>query len=325
MSVSKPTFVFLMALAGALAVRSATAAEIVHSDGRRETVKAPHQDAKGQWLAEREGRVTILRPGDVVVVIDDAGAETVTIPPLVETPDPPQTAALLAALKDSKNDAWRQACEELGRHPSKSTLDALVALTSDKKKDVRLRAVNALALLRTRESVIAAATAVLGEKDTATRRQGADALFQVQEIFRRCDVAELVKKGLADKDVGVRLDFAQMSPRDVEEAAAVLRADGIKHSDHHIRESSALELGERGDASGESILIGMLARTRMPGVEDDEALSDRLVIAEQTDICRIFGKLRTEAGKAALQKATKSKFEAVRKAAAEALKLFEEK
>ncbi len=314
------TLIVLAVLGG----RSAPAAEIVFSDGRHETVKAPRQDSKGRWLAEREGRVTILRPGDVVVVVDDAGAETVTIPDLVQTPDPPQTAAFLAALSDLKNDAWRQACDELGRHPSTTTLTALVAMSSDKKKGVRLRAVQALVLLRTRESTVAAANAALAERDKSVRRQAVSALFQVQEIFRRSEVTDVLAAGLVHKDVDVRVSFALLAPRDVTEAADVLRTDGIKHSDHHYREDAALGLGRRGDASGERILAGMLTRTRMPGIEGDAELTERLLVREQVEICGIFGELRTASSRAALKKATKSKLLPVREAAAAALARFED-
>jgi HEAT repeat protein len=297
----------------------AAAAEIVYADGRRESVADPRQDGKGQWLATIEGRRTVLRPGEVVVIVDDAGAETVTIPALAEPPDPPETAAALAGLRDPKNDGWQQSAEQLARRPSRALLDALAALCADKNKELRRRGVAALARLRTRESVAAAAAAVVAEKDAALRRELASSLFSVQEIFRRADTAASVKAGVADKDAIVRVAFASLSPPDFAPAIPVLEADGLGSADHHVRESAAMELGERGDASGEGVLVSMLARTSMPGVTDDPALMERLLVREQVAICRILGKLGTPGGKAALEKAKSSKFDAVRKAAEAAL------
>lgn len=314
----RPVVVTIALCVLAAAGPAAHAAEIVFADGRHEPVKEPRADAKGEWTAVREGRRTFLRPGDVVAVIDDAGAETALIPALAEPPDPPEFLAALASVKDPKNDAWRQAAEQLGRRPTQAVLDALTALTADTKKDLRSRAITALTLLRTRESVVAAAKAVLEEKDAALRRETSNVLYTVWEIFRRAPVGELVARGLADKDREVRITFATLAPLNDPAAIPVLKADGLKHSDHHTRESAAVELGLRGDGAGESILLGMLSRPKLPGI-DDAALMERLMIREKVRICSILGKLKTAAGKAALRKAAKSGPDAVRRAAEAAL------
>jgi hypothetical protein len=117
----------------------------------------------------------------------------------------------------------------------------------------------------------------------------------------------------------VRIVFALLSPHDDAAATAVLRADGIKNADHHIRESSALELGRRGDGAGESILVGMLARSRLPGFDQDTALMEQYLIREQVEVAGVLGRLGTGSAKAALRKAATSRFEPVRKAAEAAL------
>lgn len=304
------------ALAGALA--AAHAAEIVFADGRHETVQDPRRDSKGVWLATRDGHRTALKPGDVVAIIDDAGTETVTIPALADPPDAPDATAALASIRDPKDDAWLGAAERLAARPTQALVDALVALASDTRKDLRSRAVTALARLRTRESVVAAATAVLAEKDPAVRREAVNALFSVWEIFRRAPTQDLVRRGIADKERDVRIAFATLSAHDDAAATAVLRKEGLSHPDHHFRESAAVELGLRGDGSGESVLLGMLSRSKLPGI-DDAALMERLMIREKVQICGILGKLATDAGKAALRKAAASGPEAVRKAAEAAL------
>lgn len=297
----------------------AQSAEIIFADGRHELIKEPKRDAQGRWTALRDGRRTTLRAGEIVVVIDEAGKENITIPDLVNTPDPPETTTLLASLRDLKNAAWRQTVEQLSMRPTKSLHDALVVMASDSKKELRLRAVNAVAALKTKESVLVATTAVLAEKDVSVRRDMAYVLYSVQEIFKRCDTVKSVATGLADKDSIVRIVFAMLSPRDLSAAIPVLRNDGLKNGDHHVRESAATELGRRGDNSGESILIGMLARTKLPGFDGGDALMEKLMIDEQVEVCSILGKLGSDAGKAALKKAKTSKLEAVRKAAEAAL------
>lgn len=307
--------------AALLPCSSIRAAQIIHADGRRDTVDDPRADTQGRWTYGVDGRRVVLVPGEIVVLIDDAGKETVTIPELADAPDGPEVAALLASIRDPKNPAWMEAATQLGRHPTRSVFDALLALTNDAKKDTRRRGIGALAALRTRESVTAATAAILAEKDASMRREAASTLFAVQEIFCRCDAAQSVSTGITDKDGTVRFVFAVLAPPDLEDAKAVLRgADGLKHRDHHTRESAAVELGLRGDGAGESILIGMLARSKLPGFDaKDATLMQRYLIAEQVQVCEILGSLATAPGKAALEKARSSPHEAVRAAAAAAL------
>jgi HEAT repeat protein len=293
-------------------------AEIIRADGRREPVTDPKQDSQGAWVATIEGHRTILKPGDVVVIVDDAGKETVTIPEFADPPDPPETAAMLASLSDPKNDAWQTVMEPLAKRPSKAIHDALVALSTNAKKPLRDRAVRALLQLHTRASVMAAAAAILAEKDKRLRVELASALYSAQEIYKRCDCADSLKAGIADPDRDVRLVFATLAPQDDATALTVLKNDGLKHSDHHQRESAAVEVGRRGDKSGESILVSMLAWTKLD-VSEDAALNDRILGEQQVEVCEVLGTFGTPAAKTALEKAKASKLECVRKAAEAAL------
>lgn len=314
-----PLAKLVLFLCAGTAVSALRAAEIVHADGRRETVQALRADGKGGFTIEREGRRVPLAPGEIVVVIDDEGVETVTIPELSAGEDSPETKTLIDSLVDPKNEQWPMLVEQLGRVPTRSKLDALAALAKDPKKEVRQRAVRGLAGLRTRESTLAAVEAVLAEKDATARADGAYALFAVSEIFARCDTGDAVARGLADKNTHVRYVFAMLAAPDDEAAKAVLRGkDGLGSSDHHVRESAATELGERGDAAGENVLVAMLSRNKLPGI-DDPALMERLLIEEQVRVCAILGKLGTKAGRSALEKAAKSKRDAVAEAARRAL------
>jgi HEAT repeat protein len=292
----------------------------VHADGRRVQVESPAKDSKGHWMGTIAGRRQRLEPGDVAVLVDDKGVETSLVPELGPEPKSAQQEAALAQLGDPKNDEWFLAATQLAQPPTRAVHDALVELAKGKRKELRARAITALTRLRTNESSLAAARAVLEEKDAKVRRDAAAALFSVREILRRCDSAELVAKGLADADALVRIEFALVAARDLELAGEVLRKDGLRHSDHHVRESCAVELGRRGDAAGASVLASMLARTSLPGLDTDLETATRILVAEQLEVCEILGRLGGDAAKAALTKAaTSSPHEPVRKAAEAAL------
>jgi len=309
------------ALCLSLAAPWPAAADVaVYANGTRAKVEQPAKDSKGQWMGTIDGRRQRLQPGEIVALVNDEGDETSLIPELQEGAVSPSIVAGLASLSDVKNDEWFGAVQQIASPPTRAAFDELLKLAASSKKELRIRAVHGLVALKTAESSLAAAQAVVDEKDAKARREAASALFSVREILRRSAAAELVLKGLADKDALVRFEFALVAPHDLELAAEVLRKDGLKSGDHHVRESAAVELGLRGDASGEATLVAMLMRSQMPGMEDDAELGRRFLIREQVEICAILGKLGTASGRAALEKAkSNSPHEAVRKAAAEAL------
>jgi len=195
--------------------------------------------------------------------------------------------------------------------------DALVLLASSSKKELHQRAVFGLVAQRMREGTLGAARAVLAERDSKAQREAASALLAVQEIYRRVEpeaLAESLEQGLADKDAAVRLVFALLASIAVEAAAPVLRRDGLGSRDHHARESAALALGLRGDTSGDGVLIEMLERSKLPGV-DDPTLHPWLLIEEQVAVCRVLWTFKTARSKAALEKARASPYVAVAEAA----------
>ena len=309
--------VVLVGLLGTLC--RAQVVELVFADGRRESAAAPHKDAKGEWTVERDGRRTAVHGGEVVAIVDKDGKETVIVPALTDAANTPEITAALASLQDPKNKTWEQLRELLAKRPSRAVNDALVALGSDSRKEVRLRALTALAWLRTKESSLALAAAVLSEKDPGLRRSAASALYSVEEILRRSDVTELLAKGLVDKDATVRIIFASLAPPEDATAMEVLRKDGLKHSDHHMRESVAQQLGERGDGSGESILIGLLSRTKAPALSGDAEFDEKLMAEGQARACFALGKIGSATARAALNRAATSRSPLVQQAAAKAL------
>ena len=294
--------------------------ELLFADGKREPVENVRKDSKGQWMGTREGRRVELHGGEIVAIVDAQGKETVILQQLADGPETAETKALVASLQDPKNETWRESLRTLGRHPARSTHDALLALAASKKKELRVRAIHALCGLYTKESVLAATNALLADKDVTSRRSSASALASVSEIFGRCDATALLERGIADSDGDVRFIFACLAPADHAAALAVLKNDGLKNKDHHFREDAAAELAERGDAAGEPILIALLTRTKIPGFDGGDELMTKVLVREQTHICALLGKLDTETGKAALKKALESSpHEAVRKAAEAAL------
>ena len=308
-----------------LAATAAVAGEVVYADGRREVVAAPRKTSRGLWTAEKDGRRIALTPGDVVVVIDDEGAEVVTIPALSDAPLDPAAAMALAQIKDVKNKSWMQAATTVGRSRARTAMDALVEMLGDRNKEVRKRAVAALALLRTRESVVAAVRAAATEKDRKTQREMASQLLSVREIVIRCDAAEGLRTGLQAQDASVRITFALLAPGDDPEALRILRVDGVGHSDHHFRESAAIALARRGDAGGEAILIKMLRRSRLPGFDaGDRQIMERYLAREQVEICGLLRALASAEGKVAVVAAKKSRLPTVAAAAATALESWTE-
>lgn len=311
-------------LAAALAlVAQAPAAQkpahALHADGRREAITNPRQDGQGRWTAEVDGRRTPLAAGEIVAIIDSDGKETWIVPKLSDATAPPD-ASLLAPLKDLKNREWFTAAEKAAAMRTQGMLEALVSLAADPAPELRRRGFQALLRMRTEESARATADLVLAERDSKIRREHASLLFSVQSILRHCLSTETLETGLADKDADVRTVFAHLTPRENRAAIEVLKKDELKHSDHHRRESAALELAERGDTAGEAILIGMLQRTKLPGFDGGDALMEKLLIEEQMSVCRVLAKFGTEKAKAALkQAASSSKLPAVRAAAKAAL------
>lgn len=291
---------------------------LVHADGRRSEGTDPKVDARGVCSVERDGRRVSLGIGDVIALIDGEGNERDLVPKLAEGPVDASLDSALARLRDPRDPGWVEAAMALQARPHRTIHEGLVALAQDDKAELRLRALTALAWLRTRESVVAAAEGVLAEKDAKTRVAAASALYAAQEVYRRADTTALTHAGLVHADKNVRVDFALLAPHDIEAAVPVLQKDGLRSSDHHVRESAAVALGRRGDGAGEKILREMLARKTMPGIDDPE-LDTKLLVAEQVVVCEILGNLRSKAALAALEKALHSPHERVRAAARTAL------
>ncbi|MCA8980512.1 MAG: hypothetical protein KDC14_10845, partial [Planctomycetes bacterium] len=273
----------------ACAASPSLAGEILYADGRTAIASEPRQDSEGRWSAEFEGRRVRLDPGLVVAVIDDAGTVADLIPPLGDEPLTPEAVAVLATLREPKNDTWQAGFAPIADHPTRAMLDDLVELSGHKDKHLRLRAVQAMALLATRESVTTAARTVLAEAHKGTRADAASVLFSVREIFTRSDAVQTVPEAMSNDDKTTRVIFALLGYAEGDEAVLeVLRKDGVGSRDHHIREEAALALAERGDATGLKVLTGMLARKQIPGLEElSDETRTRMLIEEHVHVCEV--------------------------------------
>jgi HEAT repeat protein len=301
------------------------AGEILYADGRTGVALEPRQDSAGRWTAEIEGHRIRLEPGRIVAVIDDEGTIAELIPALGDQPLTAEAQAILATLREPKNGLWQVNFETIAGQPSRAMLDDLVELAGDKNKALRLRAVQAMARLYTRESVTTAARTVLAEKHKGTRGEAASALFSVREIFTRSEAKQLVPSAVTNDDKTTRVIFALLGAAEGDEAVLeVLRKDGVRSRDHHIREEAALALAKRGDSSGLTILTGMLSRKQIPGLEElsDEART-RMLIHEHVQVCEALAKLGDKAALSALRNAAKSDHPAVGLAAKAAIEAIE--
>ena len=301
------------------------AGEILYADGRTAVALEPRQDSAGRWTAEIEGHRIRLDPGRVVAVIADDGTVADLIPPLGDDPLTPEATAVLASLREPGNDTWQVAFQALAEHPTRAILDDLIQLTSHKDKLLRLRAVQALTQLATRESVTAAAHAVLAEPHKGTRADAASALFNVREIFTRSEALQTIPEAIANDDKTTRVIFALLGAADGDDAVLeVLRKDGVRSNDHHVREEAAIALAKRGDSSGLKILTGMLSRKQIPGLEElSDETRTRMLIHEHVVICDALAKLGDKAALPALRKAVKSEHAEVSLAAVAAIAAIE--
>jgi len=301
---------------------SAAQAEVgLLANGRRVQVDQPAKDSKGVWMGALEGRRQRLAAADVVVLVADDRTETLLAPTLSEAELTPTEVAVLAELADPSADFGPAGCEALALEPKRAAHKILLELAGDRRKGLRSRAVTALLRLRTLESCAAAAKLVLDEKDVKSRRAMAAALFSARALLQRCDLGEAFETGLTDSDALVRVEFALCAPHEHPKAIGVLVKDGLRHADHHVRESAALDLGRRGDKSGLDVLLAILGRSKPRDLDTDPETELRLHIAEQVEVCEVLGGLGGESAKSALKKAkSDSPHEAVRKAAEAALR-----
>ncbi|MBL8727881.1 MAG: HEAT repeat domain-containing protein [Planctomycetes bacterium] len=109
----------------------------------------------------------------------------------------------------------------------------------------------------------------------------------------------LLEQGLSHQDADVRFALAWLAARLGSDAALPVLARCLGDRDHHVRESAAVSLAERGDAAGVGIVLTIAKRDRAPVQTANRtadaatrALVDRLALRERCHACELLGKLR---------------------------------
>lgn len=159
--------------------------------------------------------------------------------------------------------------QQLGDRCTKDLVKELEQLTTDKSPAVRARAVSALAMAATPESMRVALAAAKADASGALWRElvGAVAngvgLGAVNAVNGRDDV----ELAVASKDKAVRAAAAWIAVTLGSKTAQPALAAMVGDADHHVRESAAMCLGEVGNDAGAKVLITMATREQSPDVE----------------------------------------------------------
>lgn len=178
---------------------------------------------------------------------------------------------------------------------------SLTGLLTAKLPAVRAQAARALVLTATKEGVRAALDAALADTTGAHWRAIAGALTggavlgAVVELEARADL----EKAFPSKDKAVRFACAWAAGKLGSTAALPVLATFVGDGDHHVRESAAMCLAERGDPSGQKVLITICRRERSPAMDANRdadpgtrAMLERAARAERLRACELLGRLR---------------------------------
>lgn len=233
---------------------------------------------------------------------------------LTGAPIGPAETALLQRVRQGKAievPEMVRATESCGRELAA----ALQAVLADGSPAARIQAARVLAVTCVPEAVKAALTAALAD---ATGRMLAEvAQLWTETSLGALEAAEalpLLDQALATKDPGARFGMAWLAAQLGSEAALPVLRAFLGDRDHHVRESAATMLAERGDAAGAAIVLTIASRERAPvqtancnADPETKALVDRLALRERCRACELLGKLRHEPALPVLRRLAKAK------------------
>jgi len=194
---------------------------------------------------------------------------------------------------------------------SRAFVEALQAELASDKAAVREQAARVLVVTAVPEAVHAALAAAVEESKGRMLKTIASSLSSGSSLaaLAASDALALVDAGLEAKDPDTRFSLAWVGARLGSQAALPVLARSLTDSDHHVRESAAFALAERGDAAGASLLMTMARRSRSPvqnanrsADAETRALVDRLALRERCRACELLGLLRHEPALAVLRK-----------------------
>lgn len=297
--------------------------QVVWLDGRRESVervvvKADHV------LVKIDGRTRRVARRSVVAVVRASGESKPVEPTVSSAPIDATQRSLLDRLGNASPPEAPAIQTALADRPSRATLDALARLTKAGSPEARARAAEVLLLSATPDGFDAAVALLRSDAPIATRERVATSLSRVVGAIRVRGWGPRLAPLLTDRHRGVRIAVAlALGHAGVADAAAVLKKDGLRDRDHHVREAAAEALATLGDASGVRILLKMLTRTKHPAMTTAADRKDptlvRIMIDEKVRVCRLLGALRATTAKAALTKAARSQHADLAAAAKRAL------
>lgn len=198
---------------------------------------------------------------------------------------------------------------------SRAFADALQAQLTEGKPAARLQAARLLAATLVPEAVKAALAAAVA--DTSGRMLAAVAELWGSPSLGALEAASalpLLDQGLSTTNARARFAMAWLGAQLGSDAALPVLVRCLGDRDHHVRESAACVLAERGDASGATIVLQIAKRDRAPvqtanrgGDAETRALVDRIALRERRHACELLGKLRHEPALAVLRKLAASK------------------
>lgn len=212
-------------------------------------------------------------------------------------------------------------------HCSRAFADALQAELAQGKPAVQLQAARVLAATGAPEAVKAALAAAVAE--TSGRMLASVAVLWNAASLGALEAAEalpLLDQGLATTDADARFALAWLGAQLGSDAALPVLVRFLSDRDHHVRESAATTLAERGDPSGVGLVLEMARRDRAPVQKanrsadaETRALVDRIALRERVHACELLGKLRHEAAVPVLRRLAAGRVAEVAAAATRAI------
>ncbi len=234
----------------------------------------------------------------------------------------PAESALLASVQKAQEVPFPELMRATERC-SRAFVEALRRELTQGSAGRRTQAARVLAVTSVPEAV-KAALEVAVEDHTGRMLAVVVAMWNGASVgaLEAAEALALLDQGLATKDADARFQVAWLGAQLGSDAALPVLARFLGDSDHHVRESAAVALAERGDAAGVAIVLAMAKRDRAPvqianrGADaETRAMCDRIAGRERCHACELLGKLHHEPALPVLRRLATAKDEALAAAA----------
>lgn len=189
----------------------------------------------------------------------------------------------------------------LGDRCTKDLVRELEQLSTDKSPAVRARAVTALAMAATPESMRIALAAAKADASGALWREvvGRSVSGVCLGAIAAANGRDDVELAVATKDKSVRAAAAWIAVQLGSKTAQPALTAFVGDADHHVRESAAMCLGEAGSDAGAKVLLAIATREQSPDVEANRRapaatrdLLVRIAHRERVRAIELLGELR---------------------------------